>query len=185
MSSLHCTQSLNDLIQGCIRNDRRAQELLYKQYCQTMISVCLSYTRNEWDAKEVLQDGFLKVFRQIDKFDATKASLYTWIRTIMVRTAIDFLRKKNQQPETAEWNEMYDPEVDAEVIQSMSAQQVLHLLKQLPDILKAVFNLYVLEGYNHAEIATLLKINEGTSKWYLSEARKKLAGFLKIKQERA
>jgi RNA polymerase sigma factor (sigma-70 family) len=185
MSSTHCTQSPHDLIQGCIRNDRRAQELLYRQYCQAMISVCLSYTRNEWDAKEILQDGFLKVFRQIEKFDAARASLYTWIRTIMVRTAIDFLRKKNQQPKTAEWNDVYDPEVDAEVILSMSAQQVLHLVKQLPDMLKAVFNLYISEGYTHAEIAILLKINEGTSKWYLSEARKKLAGLLTMKEERA
>lgn len=185
MSLPHCTQSLHDLIQGCIRNDRRAQELLYRQYCQAMMPVCLSYAKHECDAKEILQDGFLKVFRQIEKFDAAKASLYTWIRTIMVRTAIDFLRKKNHQPETVEWQEAYDPEIDAEVIQGMSAQQVLALVKQLPDMQKAVFNLYVLEGFNHHETAAMLKINEGTCKWYLSEARKKLTGFLKMKEKRA
>jgi RNA polymerase sigma factor (sigma-70 family) len=185
MSSANSTLSSHDLIQGCIRNDRRSQEVLYKQYCQAMMLVCRSYARHECDAKEILQDGFLKVLQQIEKFDATKASLYTWIRTVMVRTAIDFLRKKNRHYETVEWKEVHDPEIDAEVIRNMSAEQVLFLIKQLPDMPKAVFNLYVLEDYNHGEIAAMLKINEGTCKWYLSEARKKLAGLLKMKEERA
>src|SRR5438309_533345 len=86
-----------DLVKGCIRNDRRVQELLYKQYCSSMMALCKSYAKNEEDAIEVLQDGFLKVFQQIDKYDASRSSLYTWMRQIMIRTAIDFLRKQNRK----------------------------------------------------------------------------------------
>src|ERR1043165_2071233 len=92
----------NDLVEGCIRNDRRAQEKLYKQYCGAMMNLCITYTKNDEDAIEVVQDGFLKVFQQIHRFDSSKSSLYTWIRTVELRTAIDFLRKKNQKPEPVE-----------------------------------------------------------------------------------
>ena len=86
-----------DLVKGCILNDRRVQELLYKQFCSSMMVLCKSYTKNEEDAVEVLQDGFIKVFQQIHSYDAGKSSLYTWMRTIMIRTAIDFLRKQNRK----------------------------------------------------------------------------------------
>ena len=91
------TLSELDLIKGCILNDRRMQELLYKQYCSSMMVLCKSYAKNDEDAIEVLQDGFLKIFQQIDKYDANRSSLYTWMRTIMVRTAVDFLRKQNRK----------------------------------------------------------------------------------------
>ncbi|MFL5810425.1 MAG: RNA polymerase sigma factor, partial [Flavisolibacter sp.] len=93
MALFKTTLSQDDLVQGCTRNERRAQELLYKQYCQSMMSICISYAKREEDAVEVMQDGFLKIFQQIQRFDASKSSLYTWMRTIMVRTAIDFLRR--------------------------------------------------------------------------------------------
>jgi len=86
-----------DLIKGCILNDRRMQELLYKQYCSSLMVLCKSYAKNDEDAVEILQDGFLKTFQQIESYDASKASLYTWMRTIMVRTAIDFLRRQNRK----------------------------------------------------------------------------------------
>jgi RNA polymerase sigma-70 factor (ECF subfamily) len=171
-----------DLIKGCTLNDRRVQELLYKQYCSSMMVLCKSYTKNEEDAVEVLQDGFLKVFQQIDKYDANKSSLYTWIRTIMIRTAIDFLRKKNRKNVAIEWKEEYDPAIEAEALQQMSAQQIQCWLQHLPSTTRAVFNLYIMEGYNHKEISELLKISEGTSKWHLSEARKYLINLLKAKE---
>lgn len=174
----------DDLIEACVRNDRRAQEKLYKSYCGAMLTLCISYTKNEEDAIEVLQDGFLKVFQQINRFDSSKSSLYTWIRTIVLRTAIDFLRKRNQKPEPVEWKEVYDPPVNAEAIQRMSSEELLFLLRKLPATTRAVFNLYVVEGYNHREIGELLEMSEGTSKWHLSEARKNLSKSLKI-MERA
>ena len=171
-----------DLIKGCILNDRRMQELLYKQYCSSMLVLCKSYTRNDEDAVEVLQDGFLKIFQQIDKFDAGKSSMYTWMRTIMIRTAIDFLRKQNKKNVAIEWKEEYEPTIQAEALQRMSAQQIQYMLQNLSTTTRAVFNLYVTEGFNHSEISELLKISEGTSRWHLSEARKYLINLLKAKE---
>ena len=147
-----------------------------------MMVLCKSYTKNEEDAVEVLQDGFLKVFQQIDSYDTGRSSLYTWMRTIMIRTAIDFLRKQNRQNIAIEWKEEYEPSVEAEALQRMSAQQVQCMLRNLAATTRAVFNLYVTEGYNHKEIGELLKISEGTSKWHLSEARKYLINLLKAKE---
>lgn len=176
------TLTQDDLVMGCIRNDRRTQEALYRQYCGAMLAICISYTKNEENAVEVLQDGFLKIFQHIEKFDAAKSSLYTWMRTIMVRTAIDFLRKDKHEPQQIEWQEQHDPTIDAEVLQRMSTQQILHLLQQLPETTRAVFNLFITEGYSHKEIAGYLDISEGTSKWHLSEARKYLMNYLNKKQ---
>ncbi|MBD0331452.1 MAG: RNA polymerase sigma factor, partial [Chitinophagaceae bacterium] len=126
VTQMSCNSTLltPDLIQGCIRNDRRAQELLYKQFCQQMLALCISYTKNQEDAIEVLQDGFLKVFQQIGKFDENKSSLYTWIRTIVLRTAIDFLRKKNHQTHSVELQEVFDPAIDADAVQRMSSEEI-------------------------------------------------------------
>ena len=171
-----------DLIKGCILNDRRMQELLYKQYCSAMMVLCKSYTKNEEDAIEVLQDAFLKIFQQIDKYDASRSSLYTWMRKIMITTAIDFLRKQNRKNVSIEWKEEYDPAIEAEALQRMSAQQVQCMLQHLPATTRAVFNLYITEGYNHREIGDMLQISEGTSRWHLSEARKYLINLLKAKE---
>ena len=179
--SLQSTLSEQDLIRGCIRNDRRMQEVLYKQYCSSMLIICRSYAKNEQDAIEVLQDGFLKIFQQIDRYDSAKASIYTWMRTIMIRTAIDFLRKRNKRQVAIEWKEEHDPTIDAEALERMSAQQILSLLQLLPATTRAVFNLYITEGYNHREIGEILNVSEGTSKWHLSEARKYLTNSLKVK----
>lgn len=176
------TLTQDDLVKGCIQNDRRVQEALYKQYCQSMLALCTAYTKCEEDAMEVLQDGFLKIFQQIQKFDGSKSSLYTWMRTVVIRTAIDFSRKKNGQPEAIEWKEAYDPAIDADALQQMRAQEVLVLLRQLPETTRAVFNLFVTEGFSHREIGAYLKISEGTSKWHLSEARKHLMGYLRMKE---
>jgi len=180
--SFKSTLSEQDLIKGCIRNDRRTQEVLYKQYCSSMLALCRSYAKNEEDAIEVLQDGFLKIFQQLNRFDSSKASLYTWMRTIMIRTAIDFLRKQNKKQVAVEWKEEHDPTINAEAWEHMSAQQILFLLQHLSSTTRAVFNLYITEGYNHREIGELLKISEGTSKWHLSEARKYLINSLKAKE---
>ena len=176
------TLSEQNLVEGCIRNDRRIQEVLYKQYCSAMLVLCRSYTKNEEDAVEVLQDGFLKVFQQIIRFDSSQSSLYTWMRTIMIRTAIDSLRRKNKKQEIVEWKETYDPQIDAEALQQMSGQEILFLLQNLAATTRTVFNLYITEGYNHKEIGQLLGISEGTSKWHLSEARKYLINSLKSKE---
>lgn len=147
-----------------------------------MASLCLRYTRNEEDAIEVLHNGFLKVYRNIHTYDAVKASLYTWIRTIMVNSAIDFIRQREKFHTRIDIEKAEEPAVEADAVQRMSAQELLHLVQQLSPATQAVFNLYVIEGYNHREIANLLGISEGTSKWHLSEARKQLQHLLQTLQ---
>jgi RNA polymerase sigma factor (sigma-70 family) len=136
-----------------------------------MLALCRSYAKNDEDAVEILQDGFLKIFQQIERFDPSRSALYTWMRTIMIHTAIDFLRKQINKPRTVEWQEAYDPYFEAEALLQMSAQQIMAMLQNLAETTRMVFNLYVTEGYTHREIGELLGISEGTSKWHLSEAR--------------
>lgn len=165
------------LVNGCINNSRKAQEILYKQFYGPMISICLRYTRNEEDSIEVLHNGFLKVYKNIHTYNAAKASLYTWIRTIIVHTAIDFIRQRGKF-QTIELEKAEEPAIDAEAVHRMSSQELLQMVQQLSPATRTVFNLYVIEGYNHREIGTLVGISEGTSKWHLSEARRQLKQLL-------
>ncbi|WP_315819688.1 sigma-70 family RNA polymerase sigma factor [Paraflavitalea speifideaquila] len=171
-----------ELINGCINNSRRAQEQLYKQFYGPMASICLRYTRNQEDAIEVLHNGFLKVYKNIHTYDAARASLYTWIRKIIVNTAIDFIRAREKFYTKVELEKVEEPAIEADAVQRMSAQELLQLVRKLSPATQGVFNLYVVEGYNHREIATLLGISEGTSKWHLSEARKQLQQLLQTMQ---
>ncbi len=168
-----------NVLEGCIKNDRKAQELFYKQFYGPMISLCMRYTRNEEDALEVLHNGFLKVFKHLATYDATKASLYTWIKTIMVNSAIDFIRARQKFKNQVELKETHDTgSTDNEALQRMSSAEVLLLVQKLPMATQTVFNLYVIEGYNHREIGDILGISDGTSKWHLSEARRQLKQLL-------
>lgn len=171
-----------ELINGCIANNRRAQERLYKKFYGPMASICLRYTRNHEDAIEVLHNGFLKVFKNIHTYESGRASLYTWIRTIIINSAIDFVRQRGKFQNTIELEKAEEPAIDADAVQRMSANEVLLLVRQLSPATQTVFNLYVVEGYNHREIAGLLGISEGTSKWHLSEARKQLQKLLQTLQ---
>jgi len=138
------------------------------------MSLCLRYTKNETDALEVLNTGFYKVYKNIHRFDAAKATLYTWVRTIVINTCLDFIKAKQSLTGAGELDQAVHIHVPPEVVSNMSAMEILELVRQLPPATQAVFNLYVMEGYNHIEISQLTGISEGTSKWHLSEARKKL-----------
>lgn len=166
-----------ELINGCISNSRKAQEQLYKRFYGPMISLCLRYTRQEEDAIEVLHNGFMKVYKNIHTYDGHKASLYTWIRKIMVNAAIDFIRRKNKFS-VMELERAEEPGIEAEAIQRLGSKELLQLVKKLSPATRMVFNLYVVEGYNHREIGEMAGISEGTSKWHLSEARRQLKQLL-------
>ena len=165
-------ENINELISGCKAGDRKAQEKLYRNYYKAMMSLCLRYTKNEEDALEVLNTGFLKIFRNINRYDAVKGSLFTWMRTITVNSCLDFIKSKQVQSQTGELNKEIEVEIQPEVISKMKADELLQIIRQLPPATQAVFNLYVTEGFNHKEISKLMNISEGTSKWHLSEARK-------------
>ena len=171
-----------DIIAGCIKAERKAQEQLYKNYYDAMVNLCLRYTKNEHDALEVLNNGFLKVFMNIQRYDAGKASLYTRIRTIIINSCLDFLKLKARNGMHAELNEALEIHIDAEAVDKMDSGELLYFVRQLPPATMTVFNLYVMEGYSHKEIAQMLKISDGTSKWHLSEARKNLKQMMSLQE---
>ncbi|MDX1936482.1 MAG: sigma-70 family RNA polymerase sigma factor, partial [Flavihumibacter sp.] len=168
----------DEVISGCIQSNRRCQELLYKQFYGPMMALCIRYTKNEEDALEVLHNGFLKVYKHIATYDAAKASLYTWIKTIVVNSAIDFIRSNQKFKNKVELKPVHEIGIDNTAISRLSAAELLELVRSLPQATQTVFNLYVIEGYNHREIGELLGISEGTSKWHLSEARRQLKQLL-------
>jgi RNA polymerase sigma factor (sigma-70 family) len=161
-----------DIINGCRKGDRKAQEKLYKNYYRAMMSICLRYTKNDEDAVELLNNGFLKVFKNIQRYDSSQARLYTWIRTIVMNSCLDFVKQKQKLEKISELSEDVEIHIAPEVIGKIKTAELLEQVRRLTPATQAVFNLYVIEGYNHKEIAQLLNISEGTSKWHLSEARK-------------
>lgn len=171
-----------DIIRGCKANDRLAQENLYRNFYHAMMSICMRYTKSETDALEVLNTGFFKVFKHINRYDAAKATLYTWIRTIIINSCLNFLKIRDKKIPSQALSETPETIILPDIISKMNAAEVLELLKQLPPATKAVFNMYVIDGYTHKEISAMMYISEGTSKWHLSEARKILQQ--KIKQTR-
>jgi RNA polymerase sigma factor (sigma-70 family) len=163
-----------DIITACKKGDRKAQERSYKNYYRAMMTICLRYTRNDEDAIEVLNNGFLKVFKNIQRYDSSQAGLYTWIRTIVINSCLDFIKQKQRLEKVNELSENVEVHIAPEAIEKIKTTELLQLIRRLAPATGAVFNLYVIEGYNHKEIAQLLNISEGTSKWHLSDARKNL-----------
>ncbi|RYY65896.1 MAG: sigma-70 family RNA polymerase sigma factor [Chitinophagaceae bacterium] len=167
-----------ELIEGCRAGNRKAQERLYRDYYRSMAALCLRYTRNEADAVEALNNGFLKVFRNIGRYDAAQGSLYTWIRTIVLHSCLDYIRSRQRGEAPGELEDAAEAHIPAEAISRMQAAELLALVRRLQPATAAVFNLYVLDGCTHKEIAVLLGIREGTSKWHLNAARKQLQQFI-------
>jgi RNA polymerase sigma factor (sigma-70 family) len=137
-----------------------------------MMTICVRYTKNEADALEVLNTGFYKVYKNIDKYDGQKATLYTWIRTIVINSCLNFIKSRESRSAWQTLDQATSVHLSPDVFGKMNSAEILHLVRQLPPATQAVFNLYVMEGYNHREIAGLLGISDGTSKWHLSEARR-------------
>ena len=175
-------ENLREILDGCRHDDRKAQEKLYRNYYRAMMSLCLRYTKNEEDALEVLNTGFLKIFRNINRYEAAKASLFTWMHAIIVNSCLDFIKSKQKHPQAGELDHAAEVEIQPEAISKMKSIELLTLIRELPPATQAVFNLYVTEGYNHKEIGKLMNISEGTSKWHLSEARKILQKKIREQQ---
>ena len=168
-------------IRGCLKNDRRAQEELYKRFYPVMMALCLRYVRDKQDAIEVLNDAFLKIFRQMSRYDAAKASLYTWMRTIVINTALDALRKQKAIREREMLpDKQEEAGIDNEAISKLSGDELLNIIRRLPVTTRLVFNLYIIDGYAHREIAAMLKMNEGTSRWHLNDARRQLKTIINL-----
>ncbi len=162
-----------ELIKGCIKNERLAQKRLYERYYSKMMGVCMRYASHREQATEMLNLGFLKVFNSIQKYAEKGSNLEAWMYRIMVNTAIDYLRAEIRHQHADIEKSVY-VEDTADVLADLAAEQIMAMINELTPAYRAVFNLYVIEGYNHAEIGKLLGINEGTSKSNLAKARAKL-----------
>ena len=172
------------LIEGCKKNDRKAQELLYTKFYVPMAALCARYVSNQQDAVQVLNDGFLKVFRNIRSYDAAKAGLSTWIGKIMINTAINFLRTKPVVYTSDITTMIEEGAIENNIIQKLDADELRALIRELPKATLLVFNLYTIDGFNHREIGEMLGVSEGTSKWHLSEARKQLKKSIELLQKK-
>jgi RNA polymerase sigma factor (sigma-70 family) len=167
------------LVLGCINNDRKAQEALYKLFHADMLRVCHSYLPEKELAKEAFNMGFLKVFQSIQNFDIEKGELGGWIRKIMIYTAIDLCRKE------LKFNTLVSSDTDDDsffispsVLEKLYFEDILLNIRTLPRATQTVFNLSVLDGFTHKEIGEQLGISEGTSRWHLADAKRKLRALL-------
>lgn len=169
----------NEQLRSCIQGDRRAQHDLYKLCFGFLMSICFRYTNSRDDAVSLLNQGFLKVIMNLKKYQP-HIPFELWIRRIMINTIIDEFRKKKRDREVLEFTDFsnyheYDGAfVMNEVENKINIEDLQECISKLPEKSRKVFNLYAIDGYSHKEIANLLEMSEGNSKWHLSTARQKL-----------
>jgi RNA polymerase sigma-70 factor (ECF subfamily) len=165
------------LIAGCLREERWAQKQLYESYYGKLLGVCLRYSNNSEDARDILNEGYVKVFRYLERYKVG-TSLECWMRRIMINTSIDYYRKEMRHRSDDIEAAQYKIAEDNDVVSNYSAQEILKVIQVLPPAYRAVFNLYAIEGYSHKEVAESLGITESTSRSNLVKARVKLKELL-------
>jgi RNA polymerase sigma-70 factor (ECF subfamily) len=171
--------NLKDIISGCITGNRNCQRHLYTVFSPKMMIVCLRYAKNLEEAEEILQDGFLRVFKFIGQFK-NEGSFEGWVRKIMVNCALQKLRSQvNLRPLVSLQIEIHDEDYDESVIENITGKEMMQMVQALSPAYRMVFNLYYFEGYKHREIALMLGIEEGTSKSNLAQAKKNLQTAVK------
>ncbi len=174
----------SQLIHDCLQQDRKAQARLYRECFGLLMGICQRYYRNHEEAVAALNLGFLKILNNLRK-KRPEVPFQAWICRIMINTIIDDLRKSRNyraQMTTTDWTttqEQIGPEALSEVEQHLDVEGVREILYRLPPATREVFNLFAIDGYSHAEIAALLGISVGTSKWHVSAARKQLIRWIK------
>ena len=168
--NLDHTFTTDSLLEGCKRGERKAQESLYKTMASRMMAVCLRYAKDTFEAEDILQMGFVKVFQKVSEFRG-EGSFEGWIRRIMVNTAIESYRKNLRSLNVGDIDEVYDQPQNTFDMSGLELKDLLNLVQELSNGYRMVFNMYVIEGYSHKEIAEQLGITEGASKSQLSRAR--------------
>lgn len=159
-----------DLITGCIEGNRLMQKELYDRYSPRMYSVCLRYAFDSEEAQDILQDGFIKVFNKLGSY-RHEGSFEGWIRRVIVNTAIEYFRRRKY---TQTIDDKYNNTIDSKnhsALDKLAEKDIINLIQQLSPGYRTVFNMYVIEGFSHREIAEQLNISEGTSKSQLSRGR--------------
>jgi RNA polymerase sigma factor (sigma-70 family) len=179
---------IREIIKGCLAGNRRDQELLYRRHAAKLYAVCLQYSGNNEEAKDILQEGFIKIYENLANYKH-EGSFEGWMRRITVNTALEKYRSRNNLYRVDDIDQV--PEMDAEPenqdYAGLEAADLLTMIRELPPKYRMVFNLYAIEGYTHKEISEMINISEGTSKSNLSRARvilqKKVEALTGIKKQ--
>jgi RNA polymerase sigma-70 factor (ECF subfamily) len=178
----------SQLIKACLRGEALAYERLYQQYAPKMMVVCKRYVNDYEDAKDLLQEGFMKVFQELHRF-RNEGSFEGWVRRIMVNVSLEHYKKVvkpgHQLDDISLLTDHFQPIADQDIESHLSAEELLLLVQTLPPAYRMVFNLYVFEGFKHHEIAKQLGIGEGTSKSNLQDARRLLQKKILIMNKEA
>lgn len=168
---------IDKIIIGCIQNDRKAQQKLYDLFYDPMMRVALFYCKNETDAENAMMESFMYIFKNLASFKG-ESHIKTWIRRIVVNRSITIYNKTTKRNnielsiDKSDFSNFIEDSIN--LISELEATYILKLIQELPDTERIVFNLYVIEGFSHKEIAEKLNFTDTTSRWYYSNARKSL-----------
>ena len=163
---------IKNIINGCLLGNRRDQELLYRRYAAKLYAVCLQYSGNDEEARDILQEGFIKIFENLVHYKY-EGSFDGWVRRIVVNTALEKYRSKHNLYRIDDIDQIpeQNAEPDNEDYAGLGARDLMEIIRELPPRYRIVFNLFAIEGYSHKEISDMMSISEGTSKSNLSRAR--------------
>lgn len=175
-----------EIVSKALENDRHSQKKIYDLLSPKLYAVCLRYTRTRAEAQDLLQDAFLKIFSKLTEFKQ-EGSFEGWARRITVNVILDSFRRKKLLEYSLEYNEHGNQFKDygVNIVDELSYEDLLAIVAKLPEGKRVVFNLFVIEGYSHKEIAEMLGINEGTSKSQLGRAKEALAEMLLLLNKNA
>jgi RNA polymerase sigma-70 factor (ECF subfamily) len=162
------------IINGCLKNDEKARRKLYEMFAPKIMSICRRYTYSKYEADDIFQDAFVDIFRGLKTFDVLKGNFDGWIYTVAVNAALKSVRK-NIKEKQLQLEDVKEQEITQVALDDgLEAEDLLKFIDELPMGKKTIFNLYVIEGYSHKEISSMLNISEGTSKSQLSKAKEML-----------
>jgi len=170
MMFLEHKYTIDTLVNKCKAGDRKAQEMLYKQFAAKMLGVCMRYATDRMEAEDMLQNGFIRVFQKMNDYRG-EGSFEGWVRRIMVHSSIEYYRKHHKMMQAVDMDEVDEPSVNPMAMANLDAKDLIALIQQLAPGYRMVFNLYAIEGYSHKEIGEIMNITEGASKSQLSRAR--------------
>ncbi len=158
------------IIQGCIKEDTKSQKVLFEALAPKMFSICMRYARHRMEAEDMLQDAFVRIFDNIQKYNGS-GSFDGWVRKIVVNTALSYCKKISFSKEEIGISNTFEQGFLPKIIEELSEQELLLHIAKLPDGYRIIFNLFAIEGYDHKEISELLHIKESTSRSQLTRAR--------------
>jgi RNA polymerase sigma factor (sigma-70 family) len=168
---------IKHILSGCKSRDRKSQKELYRQYFGFSMKICLRYAEHKEEAVEIVNDGFMRVFNNISKYDQSRP-FKSWLSTIMINTSIDYYRRRIRRTKMEELNSNHELEEHEHILSRINYEDLIKLVQKLSTGYRTVFNLFVIDGYTHEEISAMLSISVGASKSNLFKARHKLREML-------